>query len=62
MARRPAQGRITIMNDFDALLKPIRHKEHPDYGTPSWDGQTRTVTVTVQFEENGVKEADDASP
>jgi hypothetical protein len=45
------------MNDgFEALLTRIRDGNHPDYGTLSWDGQTRQVTVTIQFDGNGIED------
>jgi hypothetical protein len=48
------------MNDeFEALLARIRNKNHPQYGTISWNGQTREITVTIQFDGNGVE--DDAT-
>lgn len=43
---------------FEALLERIRNQEHPAYGALSWDGRSREITETVQFEGN-VGEADD---
>lgn len=43
-----------MANDaFEMLLERIRTGDHPDYGLISWDGTSRQVTVTVQFEGNG---------
>lgn len=47
------------MDDFERLLERIRNKEHPSYGTLTWDGQSRMITTTVQFEANGVVEPDE---
>lgn len=44
---------------FGELLDRIRAREHPDYGSISWDGQSRAFTITVQFERNGFVEEDD---
>jgi hypothetical protein len=48
-----------IEDGFDQLLDRIRAKEHPQYGSLSWDGESREVTVTVQFE-NGRQEDPEA--
>lgn len=45
-------------DEFETLLKRIRERDHPDYGMISWDGDTRRVTVTVQFERNGCPDED----
>jgi len=38
-----------MADDYQALLDRIRNEEHPEYGTLSWDGQRRRVTITVKF-------------
>jgi hypothetical protein len=43
-------------DEFEALLARIRDGKHPNYGTLSWDGQRRLITVTVQFDGNGVED------
>lgn len=43
---------------FETLLERIRRGNHPDYGMISWDGDTRQLTVTVQFERNDCPEED----
>jgi hypothetical protein len=48
------------MNDeFEKFLDRLRNKNHPQYGTISWNGRTREITVTIQFDGNGVE--DDAT-
>ncbi len=42
---------------FDQLLARIRNNEHPEYGTLSWDGESREITETVLFEQPGDSEA-----
>ncbi len=44
---------------FQALLDRIRHKNHPEFGSLSWNGQSRQITETVVFENNGVMEPDE---
>jgi hypothetical protein len=38
------------VSDFEELLNKIRQDRLPKYGQLDWDGATRTVTETVQFE------------
>jgi hypothetical protein len=38
---------------FQALLERIQKGEHPPFGSLSWNGKTREITETVQFESNG---------
>jgi hypothetical protein len=53
--------RCTGMADegFEAFLDRIRNQDHPDFGQLSWNGRTRQVTETVQFEANGCPEGDE---
>lgn len=44
---------ILFMDQFERLLERIRHKEHPEFGTLTWDRQTREFHITVTFERNG---------
>jgi hypothetical protein len=43
-------------DEFEAFLARIRDGKHPEFGTLSWDGQRRQITVTVQFDANGVED------
>lgn len=43
---------------FEGLLDRIRTGQHSSYGTLSWDGRSREITETVQFE-SGNHEADE---
>jgi len=47
------------MDQFESLLERIRERHHPEYGMISWNGETREITVTVQFERNGYQEEDE---
>jgi hypothetical protein len=46
------------MDEFEELLNRIRQSKHPAYGSLTWDGVSRQVTTTVQFE-NGQQEPDE---
>jgi hypothetical protein len=48
-------GLVDGNNGFEALLERIRNQAHPEYGAISWNGKTREITETVQFEGNGAE-------
>jgi hypothetical protein len=52
-------GMSDCEDGFQALLERIRRKEHPEFGSLSWNGQSRQITETVIFETNGVPEPDE---
>lgn len=45
-----------MSDEFEQLLERIRQREHPEYGSITWDGHRRSFEVSVQFARSGVAE------